>query len=239
MGILEIKNLSFEAESKKILDNLNMDFMEGYIYAIVGPNGAGKSTLAYVIMGLSNYRNAQGDVFFKGENIKQLQIFERARRGITLSWQEPARFEGLGVKKFLEISARDKSLNNLKNAMIRVGMEPDEYFPRAVDRTLSGGERRRIEIASILVMEPELVILDEPDSSIDIAAIERIFEIIIELKQKGTTVILITHSLAVLEKAEFAFLICNGKLVDSGPVDQIVEYYKNRCLPCEHKNIPY
>ena len=119
-----------------------------------------------------------------------------------------------------------------------MGLNPETYMNRAMDKTLSGGERKRIEVASILAMEPKLVLMDEPDSGIDVEAIERIFGAIKGLKAKGTTVVLITHSLAVLEHAEHAFLICHGQLIDKGSVGEIEKYFKNKCISCNHQNVP-
>jgi Fe-S cluster assembly ATP-binding protein len=238
MGILEIKNLGLSAGEKKILHNVSMDFEEGNVHAIVGPNGAGKSTIAFTIMGLEGYTDIQGDIIFKGENINDLDIYERAHRGITLAWQEPARYEGLTLEKFLKAAAKDKKIESIENALSLVGLDPDEYLTRAVDKTLSGGERKKIEVASIVVMEPELVLLDEPDSGIDIESIEKIFDIIRVLKGKGTTVVLITHSMAVLKQAQNAFLLCNGEVVDRGSAQRICNYFEEKCIPCDHKNIP-
>lgn len=108
MDILETKNLSLKLNGKNILDRLNIDFWEGHVHAVVGPNGAGKSTLAYTIMGLEGYRNIDGDIFFDGVSIKNLGVAERAKIGITLGWQEPARYEGLTVKQFINASAKEK-----------------------------------------------------------------------------------------------------------------------------------
>jgi Fe-S cluster assembly ATP-binding protein len=238
MNILDIKNLTFEANGNRILDNMNISFEKGRTYAIVGPNGAGKSTLAYNIMGLSSYRNSTGEILFMGEPVQDLPIDQRARKGMTLGWQEPARFEGLKIRDFLKAAAKDKSEKNLLNALNAVGLRCGDYIDRAVDKTLSGGERKRIELASIYVMEPELVLLDEPDSGIDVAALERIFEIIGIMKSRGTTVILITHSKTVLQQAEYAFLMCHGRIVDQGPVSEISKYFEEKCIPCPHKNIP-
>ena len=117
-------------------------------------------------------------------------------------------------------------------------MEPSIYLDRAVDRTLSGGERKKIELASILAMKPKVAILDEPDSGIDIDSLEHIFEAVRLLRQEGTTVLLITHSMAVLEQAEYAFLLCCGKVQDEGPTKKIGDYFGKKCLPCNHKNVP-
>ncbi len=238
MGILELKNLRLILNGKKILNNINIDFKESHIYAIVGPNGAGKSTLAFTIMGLAGYRKIEGEIFFKGECINNLGIDERARKGITLGWQEPARYEGLTVYDFIVAAAKDKSTANVKEVLLKVGLNPNEYIKRAVDKTLSGGERKKIELASILAMAPDVVILDEPDSGIDVESLEKIFEIIRLLKSKGKTIILITHGLAVLKQAEYAYLMCHGEIIDKGPIKKISRYFGNKCIPCAHKNLP-
>ncbi len=237
MDILEVENLGLTLGGKKILNNINMNFQKGKVHAIVGPNGAGKSTIAYTIMGLEGYTGIQGDILFEKESITGLDIDERARKGITLAWQEPARYEGLTVEQFIRAAARDKSTDIITHALEKVGLGP-KYMVRAVDKTLSGGERKKIEVASILVMEPKLVLLDEPDSGIDIESIGKIFDIIKVLKEKGTTVILITHSMAVLQQAEHAFLMCNGEIVDRGVAGKICMYFEKKCIPCDHKNIP-
>jgi Fe-S cluster assembly ATP-binding protein len=236
--ILETRDILLYLGEKRILDNLSLEFWPGHVHAVVGPNGAGKSTLADTIMGLSGYTKFEGDILFEGKSLKGLPIDERARKGITLAWQEPARYEGLTVESFINAGAKEKSREASSRALDLVGLNPDEYLERAVDRTLSGGERKRIELASILTMEPKLVMMDEPDSGIDVEALEKIFDAIQFLKKKGTTVLLITHSATVLEKADHAFLICCGQLVKKGPVDKIMQYFGEKCIPCDHKNEP-
>jgi Fe-S cluster assembly ATP-binding protein len=238
MGILQIKDATLKLNGGYILDHLSLDLQEGHIHAIIGPNGAGKSTLAMAIMGLGEYAKVQGDILFEGESIKGLSIDERARRGIVLGWQEPARFEGLKVETFINAGARNKTIKTAWEALKAVGLEPQSYISRAVDKTLSGGERKRIELASILAMRPKLVLLDEPDSGIDVEALERIFDALRTLKQQGTTVVLITHSLTVLQQAEHAFLLCHGRIIDKGSIERIAGYFQNKCLACDHKNMP-
>ncbi len=238
MGVLSINNLRLSLGGKPILRDLTIDFWEGHVHAVVGPNGAGKSTLAATIMGLNGYRSYDGDILFNGKSITAWPIDQRARQGITLGWQEPARFEGLSVWEFLASSAKDKGKDNLRRILEEVGLNPDDYLRRAVDKTLSGGERKKVELASILAMEPRVAILDEPDSGIDIESLERIFEAVRLLRKRGTTVILITHSLAVLDQAEHAFLLCKGSVVDKGPVEKIRRYFEGKCLACDHKNFP-
>lgn len=238
MGILEIKNLSLSIEDKEILRNLNMDIWEGHIHAIVGPNGAGKSSLAAAIMGLSDYRDIQGKILFENKEIQDLDIDKRAKQGITLGWQEPARYEGLTVRDFIKSSSKNKDDEYIKEKLEKMGLDPEEYIDRAVDDTLSGGERKKIEVASILAMDPDLIMLDEPDSGIDVGTLEKIFEIIKELKEKGTTVLLITHSLAVLKQADHAFLMCHGEILEKAVAEKIVPYFEKNCIPCPHKNKP-
>ncbi|MCD6531372.1 ATP-binding cassette domain-containing protein, partial [bacterium] len=133
MEMLKVQNLTLTLDGREILDNLTMSITAGRIHAIVGPNGAGKSSLAYAIMGLEGYREIEGDIIFEGESIKGLSIDERARRGITLAWQEPARFEGLSVRQFILAAAKEKSTDIVKQALERVGLGP-EYINRAVDK---------------------------------------------------------------------------------------------------------
>jgi Fe-S cluster assembly ATP-binding protein len=238
MGVLEVKDLKLQFNGKPILNKLSIDFWDGHIHAVVGPNGAGKSSLAAAIMGLSGYRNFEGDVIFEGQSIREMTIDQRARAGITLAWQEPARFEGLSIRDFIKSSAKDKSEDAVREVLHEVGIESSEYIDRAVDKTLSGGERKKIELASILAMKPKVAILDEPDSGIDIESIQRIFDAVRVLKADGATVIMITHSLAVLEQAEHAFLMCDGQVVDKGEVSKIRKYFEDKCLACDHKNLP-
>jgi Fe-S cluster assembly ATP-binding protein len=234
--ILSVEHLNLVLGDKHILNDLSIEFWEGHIHAVLGPNGAGKSTLASAIMGLSGYREFEGDIRFDGTSIRALPIDARARLGITMAWQEPARFEGLTVARFIGAGLQ----NGLSpaSALEIVGLDPDAYLNRIVDRTLSGGERKRIELASILVMKPKLVLMDEPDSGIDVEALRRIFDAMHYLKDHGTTVLLITHSQEVLRAAEHAFLICCGRLLEKGSVEKINSFFANRCLPCNHKNEP-
>lgn len=238
MGFLVVDNVTLRFNGKAILDGISVDFWEGHIHALCGPNGAGKSTLASVIMGLSGYAPTEGDVRLDGESLGGVSLDERARRGITLAWQEPARFEGLSVRAFVSAGGKDKSRAKAEEVLNLVGLEPARYLSRAVDKTLSGGERKRVELASILAMEPRVVLMDEPDSGIDVAALDQIFACLQILKQRGATVILITHSPAVLRQAEHAFLMCNGRLIDKGSVEKIDKYFENKCIPCDHINQP-
>ncbi len=238
-AILEIRNLVLRMSGRSILDDLSMGFARHRVHAVIGPNGAGKSTLACAIMGLSDYRRYEGSILFKGEPVDELPVDQRARRGMTMAWQEPARYEGLSVERFILSGAAKKSKETVREVLEQVGLDPARYGGRAVDKTLSGGERKRVELASILAMRPLLVIMDEPDSGIDMDALARIFDALEFLKANGSTVLLITHSVAVLERADHGFLMCDGKLICEGGVEKIRRYYANKCMPCDHPNEPH
>ncbi|MDX9857552.1 MAG: ABC transporter ATP-binding protein [candidate division Zixibacteria bacterium] len=237
MSLLVLENLKLSLGGKPILNNVSVDFWDGHVHAVVGPNGAGKSTLAATIVGLSGYTDIEGDIKFDGHSIRELGIDQRARKGITLAWQEPARFEGLRIADFIKASAHGNGVD-VDAILTQVGLNPDNYRRRAVDKTLSGGERKKVELGSILAMKPKVALLDEPDSGIDIESIERIFDAVRLLKEQGTTVILITHSLAVLNQADHAFLMCHGQVVDKGTVGKIRHYFEDKCIPCDHQNVP-
>jgi len=236
MLLLEVKDLRLSVEETDILRGINLHVQQGSVHAVVGPNGAGKTTLANAIMGLPGALPQSGNILFEGHDITALPTHERARLGISLAWQEPARFEGIQVRDFLAIGAADKSERRLREALESVALDPDRYLDRAVDASLSGGERKRIEVASIVTMKPKLMILDEPDSGIDVEALSAIFDLLRTMKQKGTTVLLVTHSREVLSQADTATLVCFGKDVDEGPSERIEEYFTRRCVPCDVHN---
>lgn len=238
MAMLELENLDLRLNGTPILNELSLELWEGYVHAVVGPNGAGKSTLAFTVMGLHDYQNFDGEMRFDGQSLKGLEIHERAKLGITLGWQEPARFEGLTVREYIRAGAADKSDQAVENVLEQVAMESERYRDRAVDKTLSGGERKKIELAGILAMKPRLVLLDEPDSGIDVESLVRMKEAVHLLRDAGATVVLITHSAEVLHWAEHAFLMCCGHIVEKGSVEKIGGYFENKCIPCDHRNRP-
>lgn len=230
--MLKIENLNIRKDNRVILREIGLAVNPHEIYGILGPNGAGKSSLAYAIMGCNGYRPYQGKIIFDGEEITDLPIWKRARLGITLAWQHEARFEGITVEDYLLLGMKKGEEGELVEALKNVLLDPKEYLKRKVDKTLSGGERKRIELAAIFTMRPRLAILDEPDSGIDMLALDRIIEFIRELRDSGTTVILITHRADVARIAKRAALIGEGYLVREGSSQEVVEYFENRCLVC-------
>jgi len=238
--MLRVEGISLTAGGKQILRDIHLEVAEGEIHSILGANGTGKSTLAAVLMGLSGYRPERGRIYFAGEDITDLPITERARRGITLAWQEPARFEGLTVAEFLRAGQTRKGAGFLSpdECLFKVGLSPERYLSRAADATLSGGERRRIELASVLAMKPRLVILDEPDSGIDALSIDCIVDVIRTIARAGGAVLLITHHEEVASVADRASSLCAGTILKTGAPEAIARFFRNHCQECLHINQP-
>jgi Fe-S cluster assembly ATP-binding protein len=238
--MLQITDLNLVLGGRPILHDLNLQVREAEIHSILGANGTGKSTLAAVLMGLSGFQPTSGRILFQGEEISRLPISERARRGITLGWQERARFEGLTVAEYLEISRQHAGNGFLSpmECLAKVGLSPEKYLRRAVDATLSGGERRRMELASVLAMKPRPVILDEPDSGIDALSIDYIVDVIRTFARNGTAVLLITHHEEVAAIADRASSLCGGTILKTSDPTEIARFFRNHCQECAHVNEP-
>jgi len=235
--LLEIKNLTYTAGDKKILDEFSLSIGSSEVHALLGTNGTGKSTLAYVIMGCEGYEPASGEVVFNDNNINHLKIHERAQLGITMAWQEPVRFEGINVRNYLTLKSKE---GDPSMYLEMVGLHPELYLHRMVDKTLSGGERKRIELASILALHPKLALLDEPDSGIDMLSTQDIINVINVFKKSGSSVLLITHREEISLIADRASQMCRGKIVCSGNPEKVAEYYKSRkCLVCDGEVCAY
>lgn len=233
MPLLEIKNLTYTAGDKKILDEFSLSIESSEVHALLGTNGTGKSTLAYVIMGCEGYKPASGEILFNGKTIDELKIHQRAQLGITMAWQEPVRFEGINVKNYLTLKSKEK---DPARYLEMVGLHPEQYLNRMVDKSLSGGERKRIELAATLVLNPKLAILDEPDSGIDMLSTQDIINVINLFKKNGSSVLLITHREEIAMIADRASLMCWRKIVCSGDPEKVAEYYKSRkCLTCDRE----
>ncbi|MHB8056690.1 MAG: ATP-binding cassette domain-containing protein [Desulfuromonadaceae bacterium] len=230
MELLELHNIRFTATNREILAGLTMAIAAGEVHALLGTNGTGKSTLANMIMGCHGYRPLSGEIFFAGTCINDLQIHERARLGICMAWQEPARFEGLRVRNYLSLGA---AVETPEAALRLAGLEPALYLERMVDRSLSGGERKRIELSSVLALRPKLAILDEPDSGIDMLSTEDIIRVLESLRSGGSAVLLITHRDEIAAAADRASQICGGRIVSSGSPAQVAADFKSRkCISC-------
>jgi Fe-S cluster assembly ATP-binding protein len=235
--LLELQNLSLSLGQRRVLDGIGLSIVNSEIHALVGANGAGKSTLAYAIMGCEGYRPQQGTMLFEGKRIDALSIQARARAGITLAWQEPARFEGLRVCDYLALGAPQ---GDLGAALEVVGLAPAEYLYRPLDKTLSGGERKRIELAAIITMRPKLAILDEPAAGIDLLSLDDLIAAIQAMKSTGSTILLITHVEQVAAHADRASQLCGGRIVCQGETRAVIENYKaRRCHRCDGETCHY
>ncbi|MDZ7592137.1 MAG: ATP-binding cassette domain-containing protein [Rubrivivax sp.] len=216
---------------RPVLDGLCLDVMPGCVHALLGPNGSGKSSVAYTLMGCSGYAPETGSVSFAGEPIDGLPLHERARRGMALAWQEPARFEGLSVTDFLSLGAKELDVTA---CLSRVGLKPQAYVSRSLDNSLSGGERKRIELAGVLALNPRLAILDEPTAGIDLLSMTDVMSLIATLKRDGASVLLITHQEGLAEHADRASQLCGGRIVRNGAPAEVIEHYKSRvCERCD------
>jgi Fe-S cluster assembly ATP-binding protein len=235
--LLDIHNLTFEVDQHPILDRLDLAVQPGEIHALLGANGSGKTTLAYVLMGCEGYAPGAGTVLFNGADLLPLKMHERARLGLTLAWQEPARFEGVTVREYLTLGKPDC---DPEPALRQVGLDPARYLNRRVDKALSGGERHRIELASILSIKPKLAILDEPAAGIDMLSINHIIDIIRALKAAGGSVLLITHQEEVALIADRASQLCGGRIVFSGSPRETVDHFRGRtCVRCDGEVCTY
>jgi Fe-S cluster assembly ATP-binding protein len=231
--LLQVFNLHVEREGHEILRGINLVVDRGSVHVMLGLNGSGKSTLAYTLVGSSGYAPSDGEVWFDGESITSLSMSERAQRGMTLAWQEPARFEGLTVARYIGLGMREPHEDRISKTLEAVALPPNTYLSRYVDDALSGGERKRVELASVYAMQPKLAILDEPDSGIDAMSLDDIARLIQQMAEEGTTVLVITHRDEVVEIADTASLICGGQIVQTGEPARVCDRYTRCCYPCD------
>jgi Fe-S cluster assembly ATP-binding protein len=231
--LLRVENLSLRREGRDILRNVNLIVQATQVHALLGLNGSGKSSLAYALMGCESYTPDAGRILFEGRDMAGLSITERARLGITLAWQEPARFEGLPVGKYIGVGVRDQEHDReqVVAALEAVALPAKIYGFRAADRTLSGGERKRVELAAVYAMRPRLAILDEPDSGIDVLSLGDIERLIRRLADEGSAVLLITHRDELVTMADVASLMCFGSILFTGDPAEARRYYAGRCRP--------
>lgn len=237
--LLSLRGVTLSRKGQRILNGIHLDIYPGEIHSLLGMNGTGKTTLAYMLMGIPEYQLDQGEILWQGERIHEQSVSERAKLGITLAWQEPARFEGLSVEEYLRIGAQGKDpFLTPAQCLESVGLNPSVYLHRAVDQTLSGGERKRIELAAVLMMRPKLAILDEPDSGIDALSIDYIKTVIRKLVSLGSTILLISHHEEVAGIADRASVLCGGQILKTGIPEEVARFFQNHCQECPHVNHP-
>lgn len=220
--MIELKNISFIKDNKKILDNINLKLDDTKFYALTGPNGSGKSTLAKIIMGL--IEPTSGSILYNGEDITNKNITERANIGISFAFQQPVKFKGITVFDLLKF-AMNKDINRMDACkyLAKVGLCAKDYVDREIDSSLSGGELKRIEIASILARNPKVAIFDEPEAGIDLWSFKALNNIFKELEKTNNGVTLvITHQERILDIADEIILLENGKINKIGSKDEMM-----------------
>lgn len=206
-------------EDVPILKDINLELDTGKFYAITGPNGGGKTSLAKVIMGI--YKNTAGKVYLDDLDLTDMSITERANAGISYAFQNPPRFKGLKVKDILKISARNGD-NTDFSRLRSVGLCPQDYLHRDCDSSLSGGEMKRVELATVLSRPSKVIIYDEPEAGVDLWSFENLLELIREYHSRGgVTSIVITHHERVLSLADEIILIADGEIQAKGPKEKI------------------
>ncbi len=235
MTVLEIKDLHVKRDGKLILKGVNLKTGPGEVHAIMGPNGSGKSTLAYTLLGHPKYQVTQGDILLDGESILKLKTDERAKKGLFLGFQYPTEVSGVGFSHFLRTSynSLSKALlgsdrevfitvrefqKYLKDNLKKVGLK-DEFLSRYLNEGFSGGEKKRSEVLQMAVIKPKVSILDEPDSGLDIDAIQSVAKAISEVSGKDSTTIIITHYARILKflnKLDFVHVFAEGKILQTG-----------------------
>jgi len=224
--VLEIEGLVEEVEGKPILNGIDLIVRQGEIHALMGPNGSGKSTLSNVIMGRPGYVLTQGQVLFNGEDISTLTADERAKRGLFLAMQYPTEIPGVSVVNFLRTAYQSiKGTNvsalefrkHMKAQMERLGIE-DSMVQRYVNQGFSGGEKKRNEVLQLAVLEPQIALLDETDSGLDIDSLKLVAESVNDLAGPDLGVLIITHYQRMLNyiTPDYVHVMMQGKIVQSG-----------------------
>lgn len=216
MALLKIKDLSVASGRKVILKKINMDIEQHETFAIFGPNGSGKSTLMNTLMGIPNYRVINGSIIFRGKDITKMSILERVRLGIGVSFQQPPEVKGISLMDMINICQGKKPGTELDDETMRLvkTFRLDEFLDRNINVDFSGGEKKRADLLQVLLLKPRLLMLDEPDSGVDIVSLKLICqEIYNYIKKSKASAIIITHQGEVLNyiKAKRACIIYEGE----------------------------
>ncbi len=232
--MLEIRNLEVKKDGAAILQNLNFSAGDAELHVIMGPNGSGKSTLARTLAGHPEFVDYEGSIKFKNKELSDLKPNERVREGLMLGFQHPPRIKGVNIKKFLTKvlekldgkGGSEEKNEKIAHAIKKLGFS-DDLLSRNINDGLSGGERKRLELLQARLIEPEILILDEPDSGVDVDSLALIADQIDRLHEQGTTIILITHYGNLLEEIDLdnprVHLVKSGEIVTSGNGDLVRE----------------
>ena len=223
--MLELQHISYNVEqdgdNKGILRDIDLTIHERFV-AITGPNGGGKSTLAKVIAGILT--PTQGRILFNGEDITRLSITDRARKGISFAFQQPVRFKGLTVKDLITLaSGKNIGVPEACNYLSEVGLCAKDYIDREVDASLSGGELKRIEIATIMARSTALSVFDEPEAGIDLWSFSNLIQVFEQLHKKiNGSILIISHQERILNIADRIIVLADGRVQNDGPRKDIL-----------------
>ena len=234
--MLELKNISFTRDNKKILNNINLKIDSNKFIAITGPNGSGKSTLAKIIMGIENPDS--GEIIFNGKSITNMPINERAKLGIGFAFQQPVKFKGLTVKDLIDISAGSTiSMKDACDYLADVGLCAKEYISRPIDDKLSGGELKRIEIAMLNAKNSTLTIFDEPEAGIDLWSFNNLINVFEKIKNtSNNTILAISHQEKILNIADEIIVLKNGEIIDSTSDTNLQNILSINTIHCKKRN---
>lgn len=234
--MLELKNVSYvvkdeNGKDKEILKNINLTIDERFV-AITGPNGGGKSTLAKIIAGI--YQPTAGQILFDGEDITNMSITDRAKKGISFAFQQPVRFKGLTVKDLITLAAgKQISVAEACNYLSEVGLCARDYINREVNASLSGGELKRIEIALIIARSTKLSVFDEPEAGIDLWSFNNLIKVFERMHEKTQgSILIISHQERILNIADRIIVIADGEIRESGTKDEIMPSVLGSGAPC-------
>ncbi|MDO5520444.1 MAG: ATP-binding cassette domain-containing protein [bacterium] len=222
--MLELRNVCFQVdnEGKEILNDINLTIDEEKFIAITGPNGGGKSTLAKIIMGIE--KPTSGKILFNGEDITEVSITERAKKGISFAFQQPVRFKGITVRDLITLAKGEKiSKEEACEYLSEVGLCANDYIDREVNASLSGGEIKRIEIATAMARKSQLSIFDEPEAGIDIWSFNNLIRVFEKLhSQTKGSLIIISHQERILNIADEIIVIADGQVTEKGKKEDIL-----------------
>ena len=223
--MLELKNLSFDVPQengqKEIIKDISLKIDGGKLVVITGPNGGGKSTMARLIAGIE--KPTSGRILFKNEDITEKSITERANLGISFAFQQPVRFKGIEVIDLLRLaSKKDLSIADACEYLSKVGLCAKDYINREVNSSLSGGELKRIEIATVLARGTSLCVFDEPEAGIDLWSFNNLINVFEKMRSEKNTILIISHQERILNIADEIVVIENGRIKSHGKKDEIL-----------------